>query len=115
MKGVVLNFCAFRCGSLLGFSLDEGRHEAEGHQVVLHVVEPHPVDLAEEVREERAVDHAAGLVLLGLDAPDLLDAGLVGLRVLAVHVEAVDELLGQLPRTPSPSTVTLARMSMPGW
>ena len=71
----------------------ERRHVAEGNHVVLHVVEPHAVDLPEEVGEHRAVHHAPGLVLLGLDAPDLLDAGLVGLGIRALEAEAVDQLL----------------------
>ena len=87
-------------------------HEAVRHEVVAHVVEPHAVDLAEEVREHRSVNDAAGLVLLRLDAPDLLDARLVGLLALAVHVEASRTVFVQEPRTPSPKTVTPAMVSI---
>jgi hypothetical protein len=61
------------------------------------------------------VHDPAGLVLLRVDPPDLLDAGLEGLRVRPLRSKRSISCLARLPRTPSPSTVTLAKMSMPGW
>ncbi len=72
----------------------EVRHEAVRDQVVLHVIEKHPVHLGQPVGEQRTVDHAAGLVVFRLDPPNLFDAGFERLRVLAVHVEAIEKLLG---------------------
>jgi hypothetical protein len=46
------------------------------------------------------VHDAPGLVLLGIDAPDLLDPGLEGLRVRPLQIEALD----QLPREAAADT-----------
>ena len=45
------------------------------------------------MRVAHGVNDAARLVVLGFDLPDLLDPRLVGLRVLPVHVEPVQQLL----------------------
>ena len=71
----------------------EQRHEAVGDQVVLHVVEPHAVEVAQDLGKQHAVDDAARDVLLGIDPPDLLDARLEGGRMRPGQVEAIDQLL----------------------
>ena len=39
------------------------------------------------------MDHAPGLVLLGLHPPDFLDARFVGVGILALHAKALDQRL----------------------
>ena len=68
-----------------------------GDQIVLHVVEPHPTEGVLQLLDHHAVDHPSGLVLLGLDSPDLLDAGLEDLGSLTLQIELLDELLGETP------------------
>ncbi len=75
----------------------ERLHHPVGDQVVPHVVEPHAAERVAELVEDHSVDHPSRLMLLGLDPPDLLDAGLEDLGPLALQVEPLDELLGETP------------------
>jgi hypothetical protein len=93
--GIRLELLAGEMGIAVGILRVERRHVAVRDQIVLHVVEPHPVETAQDLRKLQSVDDASRLVLLRIDAPDLLDARLIGLRVDSLEVEALDQLLGE--------------------
>ena len=84
-------------GAQVGVAVVQPGDEAQGDFVVVRVVQKRAAVGAVVHRPTGGVQHEAGLVALGVDLPQLLDADAIGLRVLArVKLEFGDQLFAQV-------------------
>ena len=94
MRFIALKFFV---GRQVGILVGETDHIADHHLIVFHVVQEGAAIGAAVQRPACGVDHQTGLVLGGIDFPQLLDADAVGLRITSfVELIAGDQLLAEM-------------------
>ena len=96
-RGVLLEALELLEGREVGVFVVQMNHEADRHQVVAVMVEERAAAGPVVERPTEGMLHEAGLVLLGRDAPQLLEAEAVFLRLAALmQREFLDQRPGEL-------------------
>ncbi|CAB3810847.1 hypothetical protein LMG27177_07524 [Paraburkholderia fynbosensis] len=94
MRLVALEFLERR---QIRIRIAEADHEADHHLVVIHVIEERAAVGVVFERPASRVHHQTGLVLRGIDLPQLLDADAVDLRIGAVtQLESIVQLTAEV-------------------